>query len=202
MTDDKQAQHRHLCLCGCGHITPIAPETRYSRGWVRGNPMPYAPHHRKNRWPVSDGVTKQCRYCRKELSISQFHVNKRNSDGKQHFCKTCSKAHSYGYRAKDGGKVRFIVIRLKSRLLKFKITPQDYERMLLDQNHTCAICRKPERVGHKGKPRRLSIDHDHVTGKIRGLLCVHCNQAIGKLRDSPDLLRAAAAYIERNQVTP
>ncbi len=57
------------------------------------------------------------------------------------------------------------------------------------QNGVCAICSRPP-----GK-RRLAVDHWHTTKAVRGLLCVQCNTAIGKLNDDPELLRRAIAYL-------
>ena len=59
------------------------------------------------------------------------------------------------------------------------------------QGNSCAIC------GAKPKGRRLAVDHDHKTGKIRGLLCMPCNTALGKFRDDPKLLRKAIKYLEK-----
>lgn len=74
---------------------------------------------------------------------------------------------------------------------KYKMRSSDYEMMLRDQQGVCAICgAKPQ----KGK--RLDIDHDHETGEVRGLLCGLCNRAIGMLADDPDIIRAAADYVE------
>jgi hypothetical protein len=64
--------------------------------------------------------------------------------------------------------------------------------MLQEQLGVCAICHEVD------IDRRLSVDHNHVTGKVRGLLCRKCNTAITYLRDRPDLLIAAADYIRRN----
>ena len=73
--------------------------------------------------------------------------------------------------------------------------------MLRSQDGKCAICREPERrsAGKSGETRKLSIDHDHVTGKVRGLLCSDCNTAIALLRESPPLLDAARAYLMQHQ---
>ena len=62
----------------------------------------------------------------------------------------------------------------------------------------CAICGEPETaVSRTGRPKSISVDHDHDTGRIRGVLCDRCNRALGYLRDNPDLLRRAADYLER-----
>ena len=77
----------------------------------------------------------------------------------------------------------------------YGITLQDYYAMRDEQNGQCAICGKHESSFKK----RLGVDHCHKSGKVRGLLCFHCNHAIGKLDDSPKLLRTAADYLERSQ---
>lgn len=84
---------------------------------------------------------------------------------------------------------------LRERALrhKFGITLAEYEALAAAQGGVCAICHSPPQ-GHR---RHLDVDHDHTTSEVRGLLCSPCNRAIGYLRDDPDLLRAAAAYLER-----
>ena len=68
--------------------------------------------------------------------------------------------------------------------------------MLKLQNHKCAICELDEVDSLHGK---LSVDHCHRTGKIRGLLCVNCNTAIGKLKDSDALLQKAINYLVKHR---
>lgn len=75
---------------------------------------------------------------------------------------------------------------------RYGITADDYAAMLTRQGAVCAICRRP------GK-RRLAVDHCHATGRVRGLLCDNCNQAIGKLKDSPELLARSIAYLEKSK---
>jgi len=75
------------------------------------------------------------------------------------------------------------------------ITSKQYDQMFKDQNGVCVICGKPETITHKGTLKRLCIDHDHITGKVRRLLCHNCNCAIGLLDDNPERIIAAANYI-------
>lgn len=73
---------------------------------------------------------------------------------------------------------------------KFDLTLAEYERMLERLDGGCRICGRPP-----GDRISLHIDHDHGTGDIRGLLCVRCNNAIGLLRENPDLMRRAIRYV-------
>lgn len=76
--------------------------------------------------------------------------------------------------------------------IRYGITLEEFEHMLALQGGVCAICKQPENDRYK---RRLSVDHDHSTGKVRGLLCHMCNTALGKLKDNPELFDAAASYL-------
>lgn len=79
------------------------------------------------------------------------------------------------------------------------LTFDDY-RMLRDRarDGLCEICGgPPDRAPSDAFEATLHIDHDHETGAVRGLLCYKCNLAVGLFKNSPDLLRAAALYLER-----
>jgi|SRR6266702_756529 len=78
----------------------------------------------------------------------------------------------------------------------YDLTKEKFEALYRQQNGLCAICGKPEDETYKGLSRSLSVDHDHITGKIRGLLCSGCNQGLGKFSDNPETLRSAALYLE------
>lgn len=77
----------------------------------------------------------------------------------------------------------------KYLLKKYGITKDEYERLSEEQGHRCAIC------GGSGS-RRLVVDHCHETKRVRGLLCNHCNLMLGHARDSAQVLRAGAEYLE------
>lgn len=70
-----------------------------------------------------------------------------------------------------------------------KIDLEKFEAMLVEQDGHCAICER--------ETEKLCIDHDHATGIVRGLLCVTCNTGLGKFKDDPERLRAAAVYLGR-----
>ena len=73
---------------------------------------------------------------------------------------------------------------------RYRITLEDYDMMLEDQNYQCAVCSDPAKVG-----KHLCVDHCHVTDKVRGLLCHSCNLALGKLSDTPEIAQRAADYL-------
>jgi hypothetical protein len=78
---------------------------------------------------------------------------------------------------------------------KYGITEQDYENLLAAHDGGCWIC------GRKPKPggRRLHVEHDHKDGRVRGLACWSCNQALRVLRDNATIARAAAEYLESHE---
>ena len=84
---------------------------------------------------------------------------------------------------------------------KFGISLAEYGKMLVAQGGKCAICEQEETEKRDGVLKSLAVDHDHETGAVRGLLCSPCNQAIGKLKDDPAILRRAADYIEKHRAT-
>ena len=86
---------------------------------------------------------------------------------------------------------------------KYGIGKEDYDLMLLEQGGTCKICNKEGHVRKKGSRKGkagtkvpLSVDHNHDTGQIRGLLCLNCNTGIGHFKDSVTLIRKALEYLE------
>ena len=78
----------------------------------------------------------------------------------------------------------------------YGITPAQYTEFLLKQDGLCAACRWPESAQFQGKTKHLAVDHSHMTGKVRGLLCGRCNGALGLLGDDILRVRALVSYIE------
>lgn len=85
------------------------------------------------------------------------------------------------------------------QLERYGLTIEQHDVMLAGQDGLCAICGNPPNPDGVRASSRLHADHDHVTGKVRALLCNSCNNGIGRFRDDPALLRAAAEYIERHR---
>ena len=69
----------------------------------------------------------------------------------------------------------------------YGITPEDYDHLLLEQKGRCGICRADV---------DLVVDHDHTTGRVRGLLCRRCNRTLGQFEDDRELLRRALEWLE------
>jgi hypothetical protein len=151
-----------------------------------------------------------CTKCGDTLPPTEFYAAPRNTkrSGLHSWCKTCTADDTRTRRATQSAedKERLAVANRararRKRLAKYGLTADDYQSMMASQNGVCAICERPETVRqpHRiGGGESLAIDHDHATGKVRGLLCMTCNTAIGKLNDDPNLLRVAARYLEQHQ---
>lgn len=78
---------------------------------------------------------------------------------------------------------------------KYGITVEEYRSMLVSRNNLCAICIQPEKRMLGDEPQRLSIDHCHTTGKVRGLLCSQCNSLLGLAGDDINRLTRAIQYL-------
>lgn len=90
---------------------------------------------------------------------------------------------------------------IKSRLeysykKKYGISIEDYDRMSDEQNHVCAICGQPQ---NRANTSRLSVDHNHETGSVRGLLCHLCNSGLGAFQDDPQILTSAIEYLNKHK---
>jgi hypothetical protein len=77
----------------------------------------------------------------------------------------------------------------------YNLTGEEYFNILKEQECKCPICGKELNTNRKKSP----IDHDRITGKVRGILCVNCNTALGKFNDNIILLEGAINYLKRNQ---
>lgn len=127
--------------------------------------------------------TYRCNKCQQDLPRESFC----EGINKPYRCKTCDKV----YRQINKNKVREYQLQYK-----FKISLEDYNRKLVEQNGVCAICGKVD------KTKQLAVDHCHTTGKVRGLLCSHCNQALGHFRDSINVVKSALEYLKKYGTKP
>jgi hypothetical protein len=147
---------------------------------------------------------KACAHCKAVKPIAEF-----NRSGKryQSFCRKCGeKVGTEARRIKKENGESVIINRkdyLKRNMwrkmrAKYGIDREQYEALVEAQGNACAICKKPEKEmdGQRGTPLRLSVDHDHETGKVRGLLCRQCNIGIGRLKESVEILQNAIDYLK------
>ena len=114
---------------------------------------------------------------------------------------------------KEDGSVKYSMTNEQSRhyglIRNYNMSLTDYAGMFARQNGLCAICEQPETAKLPGRKtektetrtRDLSVDHDHKTGKVRGLLCNSCNHMLGAARDSQKVLLAAAEYLTQHSPT-
>ena len=115
---------------------------------------------------------RQCSNCKLELEAHHFHLDRKHPTGLRNTCRLCR--------------------RTSRRLIN--IPQSKYQEILESQNNQCAICGTDAKEFKKA----LSVDHNHVTKKIRGLLCVNCNVGLGHFKDSMSNLHRALLYIAKH----
>lgn len=86
--------------------------------------------------------------------------------------------------------------RMEKKEKMYGLSSGDYNKMLEAQGGVCAICHKPETATYGGKVKMLAVDHDHATGKVRGLLCQKHNHMIGSAEDNVLVLESAINYLK------
>lgn len=96
------------------------------------------------------------------------------------------------YNHKNKEKIKYNTLNYNLRKL-YGITIDEYEEKLLEQCGNCAICNRPS----SDYKRRLHVDHNHITGKIRGLLCVKCNNGLGCFGEEVSILNNAIKYLNK-----
>lgn len=153
---------------------------------------------------------KTCPKCNITKTRDEFYTDPARRDGLRSWCKTCTNTASIDWQ--KANPLRVSEIRRKSKRAvrqrhpdktskrdrqynlksKYGISQYDYDQIWEAQSGLCAIC------GHTDF-KTLSVDHDHHTGIVRGLLCTNCNQGLGKFKDNPNLLISAVAYLHLTQ---
>ncbi len=142
------------------------------------------------------GATKVCCYCRQIKLLVDFNWSSGNKDGTSSVCKTCAVDYNRQRKKNPEECLRLAKLR-RARLLKLRygLTEGEVSSIVGQQNNKCVIC--GETFG-KGRERTYRIDHDHITGALRELLCSGCNLGLGSFKDSSELLRRAADYLEKH----
>lgn len=137
---------------------------------------------------------KSCSKCGKIKPVDKFVRRKFSPSGNWGYTSWCKSCRNK--KAKDDWKDGSIRDSVYKR--KFGITLDDYDKMLEAQEGRCAICNTKDLTGHGKKHGRFSVDHDHVTGEVRGLLCHPCNVGLGSFKDNTEFMMNAIRYLDQH----
>lgn len=118
-------------------------------------------------------ATKVCISCKKEKRADQFNKAASCTDGRRTECRACQAIYNRDHKIRS----------------RYGLSRAEYLALVAKQCGRCAICEQPQKTWH--------VDHDHVTGAVRGLLCRYCNVGLGFYRDDPATLAAAIRYLKR-----
>lgn len=146
----------------------------------------------------------------KQKAYYQANKAKRNAFSSTYRGKNLDKVKAYEAKSKEKHKATYQELARKfyrknrARLLisgrrralaqKYNMSEEEYDRKFAEQSGLCATCLKPPKAN-----KRLCVDHDHVTGRVRRLLCDRCNMVLGLIDESPSTLRRLADYLEEFQ---
>ena len=139
--------------------------------------------------------TRICRVCKKDKNLLEdYYLSRKDPTKKSSYsyeCKECTVKRTTEYNKKNSKSVR-------SQYLKrnYGLTFEEFETMLSDQDNCCAVCGGKETYG---RHKRFTVDHNHNTGKVRGLLCHRCNTAIGLVNEDIHTLKSMIQYLESHE---
>jgi len=162
---------------------------RFKRGTIREDGKIFWSYHNKNKeyWVTPDvfenNQSKNGKWARENPSKNRDNAKKWNRENRERYNKNKSRSAKNNPQSTKNTQLK----------IKFNINIEQYNQLFYLQNHRCAICKDECPTG-----RQLAVDHDHKTGKIRGLLCMECNIGLGKFKDSVDLLSKAISYLNKN----
>lgn len=130
--------------------------------------------------------SKICPDCGEEKDATEFNVDRRNKSGLYTYCRPCKYQR---YKKRDPKKRR--LERVKAC---YGLEPGEYYALVEAANGTCQTCGTPE---GDDKPTKLVVDHCHVTGKVRGMICDRCNRALGLVGDNVQTLSNLITYLKQ-----
>lgn len=135
-----------------------------------------------------------CKRCLKVKPLSEYSQLQRWQGKHDHWCKECRTELVVAWNR--GNKERAKRTRKHARLSQnYGMSLDEFEGMLEEQRHCCALCGEPFEPNRPAKSAR--VDHCHATGSIRGLLHANCNVLIGMAEESEERLKAAIAYLQK-----
>lgn len=147
----------------------------------------------------------KCNQCGEEKKISEFYKHKNKANGHQSYCKKCTYENAEQWvknnlernrkTKKDWYKINSKRLLLKRIKQEYGLSEQEYNGLIEKQKNKCAVCGTSDvKMNHC---KRLVIDHCHKTGKVRGLLCNHCNTALAAVNDNVDTLKKLIKYVKK-----
>lgn len=151
-------------------------------------------------------MTKSCTTCKTYKDLEDFAIRSQRSGGRASSCKDCLANRAKKDRAAKNQYYRDYYRKRRKQpgykehnknlllIRQYGITLDDYLAVIHRQHNKCPVCLEPF-----SKKKTPVVDHCHVTGKVRGVLCRSCNAAIGLLGDSLVGLRRAIAYLDRGE---
>lgn len=179
----------------CSYAKSVAKKEKYhqSKGTKSAYPRRLAAENLKN------GV-RHCPMCQVVQPLDKFPANKAHKNNVGAYCLECLAKRNrdiYSLRNKDSRAKYYQQNKtkiLRDRTLKrYNLTNEEYDSMLNNQNHSCAICHTHKDI------QPLCVDHDHNTGKVRELLCSDCNSALGRIKEDEIRALAMIAYIQKHR---
>lgn len=133
-------------------------------------------------------ATKTCARCRVEKPIDAYHIQSSGPLGRHSWCKQCFNAYARDTRKRNGSPEQRRRWQIKTR---YGLTVEAVDELRRSQDGRCGLC-------ESALTTRYHIDHDHITGRVRGLLCHRCNIVIGGL-DDPKFHAKVNAWLERGR---
>jgi Autographiviridae endonuclease VII len=137
---------------------------------------------------------KKCSLCLEVKAADAFPVSKYTRTGLDSRCKACTTAKSYAWNQANPEKFRANQRRSVLKT-KYGLTEAARDALFTAQGNACAICRATMSAG---RWKSWVVDHDHETGKVRGILCGRCNRALGFMGDSLAIVETAADYLRKS----
>lgn len=143
----------------------------------------------KGKFYMQNSAThKRCPICGELKERSEFYKWKSRQDGLTAYCIPCFTERNKKWNKDNPEKSKSASI-ATSRKIKYGISREEYEDILVNQDYVCAICKKE--IGWEA-----AVDHCHNTDKIRGLLCRNCNLGLGGFKDNIETIKKAIFYVE------
>ena len=139
---------------------------------------------------------KWCPKCEEFLLHEKFGICRTAKHGMQGLCRDCQVLDMAARRRARTEQEKIRVARVaRNRFLTtaYGITADEYDAMMTAQGGRCAICGSTD--PGDGRSKNMSVDHDHETGKVRGILCTKCNVGLGQFQDDINLLSSAIEYL-------